>query len=214
MLKGNIFFTNDKNVVLSNAMNYTIICVSGDSHLYQDLIQSTNAHVASLLTPNYDAVMMELDGNRGGFINSYTYQLNNVECGEYLAMILYSLYIGKNILLYLTEEESKMSYFLFLLQFIQAVYGLTIMNDPNLSTFDINFSQVVLDEFFLYNFITIDNYLSTRTKPYGVHEIDIINKIISQLNTTSISNIQEAIMVLNKLYECKVNNKPIPNVIY
>lgn len=158
-MKGTMYITNDPQIVLNSAQNYSIICISGESDTYQDLIKATNASVATILLPSYDAVMMELDGNIDGFVNAYFMHLSSNEPSMFINLILRALYNGTNILLYLTKEESKLNYINVFAKYFNDVFGITIGTESSPYIFNPLYLPIVYDTLYLNDLMTVSEYL-------------------------------------------------------
>lgn len=180
MLKGTIYVTDDINMAMNLAPTHTIICVSGETHNYQEFINVTNASVASVLLPPYEAVMQELDGNLMAFKDIYYTYLSTNEPHQIIALILRALFNGKNILLYCTKDESKMNYMKFLLMYLYENFGIIVGTQNNPFGFDPRYELIILNVLYLNNLMNADEYLSNY--PIIHNSIDDPNILLKLAN--------------------------------
>lgn len=158
-MKGSLYVTNDPQLVLNSAKDYSIICISGETDEYQSLIQATNASIATILLPSYDAVMMELDGNVEGFIGSYFNYLSSKEPSMFINLILRAIYNGTNVLLYLTKEESRMNYINVFAKYFADVFGITIGSETTQYIFNPAYLPIIFDTLYLNDLMTTAEYI-------------------------------------------------------
>ena len=148
----------------------------------RDIITNYNAISGSLFMPPYEAVMQEMDGDIRAFRDIYVQHLFSPECQEYIALIFRALYEGKNILLFLSKDESELSYSKVLLEFMANVYGLLISLDINISaSFSQTKSSIVSDLLYLYDLFTLEEYFLNRIETEPINGA-IMGKLVNELN--------------------------------
>lgn len=146
----------------------------------KDLVTQYNMIAGSLFMPPYDAVMEEMDGNYPAFHDKYYKHLFSNEVQEYVALIFRALYEGKNILLFLSKDESEMMYSKVLLEFLNSIFGLTVFPIGKSALFNINFTDPVCDLLYFYNLFTYTDYLRYRSEtPIGPV---ILQKLVMEIN--------------------------------
>ena len=177
-LKGDISITNRIQDLEKCRFTHKIIMIGEPD---TSLAQEFNAIAGSLFMPPYEAVMQEMDGNLQAFHDIYANHLMSIECQEYIALIFRALYEGKNILLYLTKDESELAYSKVLLEFMAGAYGLLI--SPNIdipASFSQTKSTVVSDLLYLYDLFTIEEYFINRlSEPINGA---VLGKLVNELN--------------------------------
>lgn len=178
-MKGSIYITNNQQVVLNSAQNYSIICMSGETDNFKELIHATNASVASVLLPPYDAVMLELDGDINGFVNAYYNYLSNNEPAMFISLILRALYNGTNILLYLTDEESKLNYMPVFSKYMHDVFGIIIGTETYQFSYNSGYLSVIYDTLYMNELMTSKEYI--QSYPVNITNINIATRLAIEL---------------------------------
>ena len=205
MLKGSIYVTDDMEMAMNLSFSHVIICISDESHNYQDFIKSTKANVASVLLPPPEAVMMELDNNLQGFKESYYMHLSQKEPTAFISLILRAIYNGRNILLYLTKQESQLSYINVFMQFFHEFFGITIGTQFNPYYFDTRFYPVVLNMLFLNDLMTAEEYILELPKDIFINVPDIVIKLAKELNPYVANKTLDGYIEFFNKYKMKVN---------
>ena len=182
MLKGSIYIVNDMNTAMECSLTHTIICVSGETHNYPDFIQATNANIASILLPSYEAMMMEMDGNIEGFKLAYYTHLSQNESFTFMSIILRALYNGRNIIFYLTKEESEMLYIKALAQYFFDYFGITIGTPNNPFFYNNIYDPVILKILFSRDLMSGMEFLALLPETSIISDPTTIIKLVHELN--------------------------------
>lgn len=145
--------------------------------------------VGSILIPSYDAINASIDGDIPRFNALYCEQLSHRDCDEFLSLIAYALYQGKNIVIYVGEEQTIVPYIDLLADYIRNTFGITIGVDSDMGFIDFNYFDFWLSKFYLYSFITYADFLKLYTigKPLLP---DVINKLIMDFPLADFVNMQ------------------------
>lgn len=170
------------NFVRNNPANNIVVCISQNVTNYPQFIQDTGAMIASILTPPYEAFMLEVSGDMNGFCAAYYNHLAKRECTEYIAALLKAITMGKNILLYLTPEEAQTSYSATLRAYMLQTYGICIGDEYMQFTWQIN--QVLNVALTLYSFdlITYSELFEVwKINPLAILPDPIILKLINEI---------------------------------
>lgn len=179
MLKGQIYITNDKNVVLNMINNFTIVIIGERD---EQLVSQAGANMASILAPDYRSLALELDGNIDAFIVSYTSHLAEPECVSYISNMIEHLYRGGNILLYLNKDESEMMYSKIFIQYMRDVYGIYIgMSDTEPFFYDINYNVAICNLLYLHENITVEEFFINYPPSIEIHD-SVIMKLAYEIN--------------------------------
>lgn len=160
-LVGDINITNRLEDLDHFRYTHKIILI-GDQD--KDLVTQYDMIVGSLFMPPYEAVMAEMDGDFTTFRDKYFRHLFSTEVQEYIALIFRALYEGKNILLFLTKDESELWYSKLLLEFLMTTFGLTISTVGKPATFNVNYTDMVCDLLYFYDLFSYVEYLLNRNE--------------------------------------------------
>ena len=206
MLKGNIYVTNDMSIATQLSANHLIVCISGDTQNYKEFINATNDSVASLLLPPYEAVQREMDGDMNGFMHIYFAHLGSPDCTAFIAILLRALFNGKNILIYLTKDESKLNYIDYFNKFLTDIYGLTMgIVGVNDCVFDIAKAPLVLGTMLLNDVLTSEEYLASMPGPIPPYQSEVIvAKLMADLRPYGIVSLPDAFKYFNEHIEDKL----------
>ena len=185
MITGSLYFTSDINMIYSfiqsDPNNNIIVAIS--QNIDQQFIMQTGALHASILTPNYDCFMYEVNGNMDEFCAAYYNHLNKKECMDYIAAILKALTMGKNIILYATPEEAETNYISVFKAYLAQTFGIicgdNIIQFSWMQNMFINIAMT-LYLFDMYN--SYDLFEAWKVVPMVVLPDNIIIKLIRELN--------------------------------
>ena len=158
VLTGQLWATSDINFVQQAMMKGFRIIYLGDP-ISIDPIEKDKFVVATALTPDYQTMSLQVDGNQEGFINMYIASLNSKPALEMFSVIFACLYRGKNILFFLPPEASGLNYVQFLLQYIEMNYGVTTQTTSTQFAFNPAFSTRVSELMYLNNLISCQEFL-------------------------------------------------------
>lgn len=186
MFKGTLYVTNNMDLAYNMSSTNAIICISGETQNYQKFIHDTNASVATVLLPPYEAIAFELEGNTQEFESQYYNYLDSKEPTEFISIILKALIDGKNILLFLTKSESQLNYINCFMKYMYNRFGIIIGTQTNEFSFDLNYITNALSILYMNNLINGIEFLMLHHDPkYLDNYLNIpilLNKLICEIN--------------------------------
>lgn len=212
MLKGNLYITNDVNMVYNMIATSRVIIIGQPD---TNFVNQTGASIGSILLPPYNASMCEMDGDINSFVNIYTSYLSNIEQTTFIAHIIKALYEGINLVFYLSKDESELMYSKVLLQYLEFYYGIKVgtveqpfvyYNTPEYNSVICNLLyqlDLISNEEFFINYpigIPIDNnsivklireinpYINDTSFESYVHYFNNYKEMIKQNNNLFLSN--------------------------
>lgn len=161
MLRGIMYITTDQNEALNMALNNgKVVCISNEFKNYPEFVNATNACIGSILTPPYESVTYDIDGNYQAFEQSYFNYLNSKECINFIAVMFRAMYNGSNIILYLTPDEAQMSYAGALLKFLFISFGIDVGSSMKPFTFNPVMSMNINELFMSFDLMTPNEFIA------------------------------------------------------
>jgi len=154
ILKGKIFLTKDKNIVIDCLEDPTMKIINLDEE--GTLGIDPRCYISgTILLPPIEAMIAEVDGNEEKYDMIYSSYILSDKVKEYMASILAFLYRGGNLLLYYPDNNynNTVKKMLF---FIMIHYGIHIgiIGDPDLDNcrcyYDANLEPIQLDLIYFY----------------------------------------------------------------
>lgn len=118
---GQIYITSDTNIVTQSIYNDARIIVLDEQNPFPNY---PNVYMASLLVPPYSILEKIIDGDIQTAEAMYIDYLTSHEVNSFIAIILFALYRGENIVLYINSDE--VGFKDMLLRYICNVYGIII----------------------------------------------------------------------------------------
>ena len=158
MLKGQLWATSDMNLVNQAMIQGFKVIYLGDP-ISVDPGYKDKFVVATSLTPDYQTLAMQVDGNLDGFIQMYMTSLNSKAAMDMMSVILVCLYKGINILFYLPPEATSLNYVQYLLQFIELNFGVTTQTKTSQFKFDPVFFNRIIELLYLNDLVSSQEYL-------------------------------------------------------
>jgi len=177
MFKGTLFITTDVNILQQLVYNNKVIIIGEPDPA---MINALNAVVGSILLPPYLAMMAQMDGNINEFYNQYYLHLYTKEPQEFIATILKALTLGKNIVMYCTEDEFKLCG-QFLLQFLQKDFGIVVGTQNNQFYFDPAYTPTVTTLLYINDLVTADELFMLYPDTIPINDI-ILPKLVQELH--------------------------------
>lgn len=107
---------------IANAYNARIIYIGEPIELPD--VYKNEFIIGAVMSPDYNTLAAEIDGNIPAFEASYIAQLQGNECVLFFATILTALRNDTNIILLFPEEGSELRYVNFFLNYLKEVYGI------------------------------------------------------------------------------------------
>lgn len=157
-MNGTIYLSTDWSFCINKATSHIIVCASTDVNNNPGFIQATGAIVASVLVPPYEACMAKMNGDEVTFENLYASYLSVGEPCQIIGLLLKSMYLGKNIILYCSKDEFEVGYIQVFMKYVWANFGVCIGTEQNPFMFNPDpFNDMIISEF-LFN-IGIDDSL-------------------------------------------------------
>lgn len=184
-----IYVTTSQEMCIQRCIDNTIICISGETGNEQQFVTSTNAAVMSALLPPYEATMLRFNGDLIGFYNMYQGYLMTDVPSKLIACILSCLYIGRNILIYLTPDEYEVGYMDALKVYFQNRFGIVIGDKDVEFGMDPKFNAANYEYLFLYDMITADELIN------ALRTFKTISQVVLQPMTISKIILEKGIMV-------------------
>ena len=192
MFKGDIIILSSKDELLANSSGNMVLFMSLEMAKIENLIQITNGIEVSILVPPYEALSEEVNNNLLGFNAIYFQHLaTNPIAQKIIALILKSLIVGKNVIIYLTPGEAEMWYSSSFIEFMRTAYGLTISTSIGIeSMWDFNYKDIILTTIFLNDLLDPLEYLNSYSLN-SVLPIESIVKLSNVLNPVLPNNIYD-----------------------
>lgn len=159
-LLGQLAATSRKDVlhILSNDSTAKILFV-GDTFGYENDIKIYRMIPVPALTPNYEVMESDINGDMNEFMQKYSVYLNSEEAKMYFAAIVTALHRGKNILIFFPPEASGLKYQQALLDIISYNFGIVANTDNTHFAYNENYNQQNLNMMYYYNTISPQEYL-------------------------------------------------------
>ena len=178
MMLGTLSYTNSKDTLaMASSYGFTPIALV-ESVEDLEIPFRNNIQLASVLLPSYDAISAALDNDIMTFNGLYQAQLCGRECDEFISLIMYALFKGKNILLYIAKDEMELPYPFTLFNYIESFFGYKVGVEFNRETAMYNqaYDAVLINKFYVYDFIGVEEFVALY--PPGV-ELDpmTVNKL-------------------------------------
>lgn len=158
MLKGQLWATSDMGLVDQVLMSGVKVIYLGDpvsiNPYYRDKFV-----VATSLTPDYQTMALQVDGDEQGFAYMYASSLNSKAAMEMFSVILACLYKGTSIMFYLPPESAGLNFVQYLLQFIEYNFGIRTQTKSTQFSFNTNFAGKVIELLYLNNLVSAQEFL-------------------------------------------------------
>lgn len=177
MLRGQLWATSDINVVNQALTNGFKVIFLGDP-ISIDPIYKDKFTVGISLIPDYQTMSMQVDGNDEAFIRLYTASLNSKAAVAMLSVIFACLFRGTNIMFYLPPEAQGLNYAEYLLQFIEYNYGVRTQTRTTQFSFDMKYSDRIIELLYLDNLVTAHEFLLNST---NLNE-NTLRKLVNELH--------------------------------
>lgn len=211
MLRGQLWATSDINMVNQALMQGFKVIFLGDpisiDPAYKDVFV-----IASSFVPDYQTMVLHVEGNEQGFAQMYISSLNSRAATEMMTVILAALYNGTGIMFYLPPEASGLNYIQYLLSFIKSNYGIETQTKSTQFSFDLNYSNRIIEILYLNNFVPAQEFLLVST---ALDEFTL-RKLVSELHPM-VKNPKDIKQVIawfdNYKNELIKANKPLVNGI-
>lgn len=160
MLNGKLWASSDINLVMQATMQgFKVIYLGDPLSLSEELKQNPNFVVSTALTPDYQALSLQVDGDENGFIQMYISQLNSKAAIDMLSLILVCLYRGTHIMFYLPQESLGLNFIQYLLQFIEMNYGIMTQTQTTQFQYKQEFNTKIAELLYFNNLITAQEFL-------------------------------------------------------
>lgn len=185
---GQLQITNDLNYVMNNINNCTVMCFSIETQQNLQFMQSIDPINAIILTPPYETVMCS---DINSYIATYfSYLDTNKDAAEMIALILKAVSLGKNILLYLTPDESQLEYSNLFIQYMYSRFGISIGNEYTQSSIEPKMIFSAFELMYLFNLIEssdiLDIWFVLKTLP--MLKSDTVTKLAQDVKPFGVFN--------------------------
>lgn len=158
MFKGDITITTDTNLAINLTYNptYKVMALMDDAKpIFGDL----PVHALAPLLPPYIANEAENMGDISSFWELYWKHLATPDAESYISILLFALYKGYNILLYVNPDEESLTFIDAFLKFVQDFYGVTIGTKDRPCSFDLNYEDIVRIRMFKYGYLPVKDLI-------------------------------------------------------
>ena len=158
MLRGQLWATSDFNLVEQSLRQGIKVIYLGDpisiNPMYKDAFV-----IATSLTPDYQTMAMQVDGNEQAFAQMYIASLNSKAAVEMMSVIFACLYKGTSIMFYLPQEAAGLNFIQYLLQFIHNNYGIQTQTKTTQFSFDPAFTGRIIELLYINNLVSAQEFL-------------------------------------------------------
>lgn len=162
MLRGQLWATTEIDMVNQAMMQGFKVIYLGDP-ISVDPAYKEKFVMASSLTPDYQTMSLQVDGNIEGFLQMYIASLNSKVAMDMFAVILTCLYKGINIIFYLPREAVSLNYIQYLLQYIEFNFGITTQTKTTQFAFNPSYFGRIIELLYLNDLVTAQEYLVNST---------------------------------------------------
>ncbi len=159
----------------------TVMCVDlDDLDNMLEMWFPNHTQKGTLLLPPPISNTYLIDGLEEEFIQSYDYYLDTSDAvQDYIASILFYLYLGGNIIIYVPNMDNDVIWLNRLMLYFLSRYGITI-GTPNCGFgYDINYDPIIMKIFYSRGLVDIIQYLNSVPEPYP--DPMLANKIYSDI---------------------------------
>ena len=144
ILKGDMYITDDPNVILNIPLNQNTRIISMDE---DNILPANDAIlVGTCLLPPVEALMAEIDGNEMGYLDLYRNHLMQPHQHMFMAALFAFLYKGGNLIFFLPGVGYNNTYNTFM-RLIWDIYGIKFgilnSNDPYLSSCNSDYPKCI-----------------------------------------------------------------------
>lgn len=162
LFKGELGFTNNINLVQTLAINPNIkILYVGDPLGYESVISQYRMITATCLSPDYNTLVADVDGDRVTFVNMYYSQLtSSPSSATFIATILTAMYQGKNVLIFFPQGTETLTYPKALAQFFVDNHGISGQWDNMPYSYNKVFDDINASIMYYYGLISVGDYLA------------------------------------------------------
>lgn len=158
MLKGQLWATSDMSLVMQAITRGFKAIYLGDPISLEPNLKDCFV-TATSLTPDYQTMSLQVDGDENAFVNMYIASLNSKAAVEMFSVIFACLYKGTSIIFYLPPESSGLNFVQYLLQFIEMNYGITTKTNTTEFAFNPSFSGRIAELMYINNLISSQEFL-------------------------------------------------------
>lgn len=174
---------NNLPPIPGRAIRNTLMCIDMDetSTTLEEMFPN-HTQKATLLLPPPVAMMKYVDGDLEGFIEEYNYYLDNEpSVQEFIASIIYFIYMGGNILMYAPVCMDDDTIWLNTLQlFFFTRYGITIgTSQEHKYAYDENYDREINNLLYARDYINIFDY--TYNSAYEMPSMEVWDKAARDL---------------------------------
>lgn len=211
MLKGQLWATSDLEMVDQAIMQGFKVVYLGDP-MSVDPAYKEKFVMASSLTPDYQTMSLQVDGDINGFAQMYIASLNSKPAMDMLVVILVCLYKGINVIFYLPKEALSLNYVQYLLQYIEFNFGVTTRTKTSQFMFNPSYSDRIIELLYLNDLITSQEYLMNSNSLDDM----TLKKLVSEYHpmVEDPTNLQHIISWFSRYKDELVkSNKPLINGI-
>lgn len=161
LFSGKLGFVNDPNLLQSLMNPNTKILFVGDVLGYEDVIRYFQMITATSLSPDYNALALDVDGDIQGFKNKYFDQLlNSPPSSTFICTILAAMHQGKDIIIFFPSEANGLHYPAALGEYFMMFHGIqpALGNIPFM--YNCQFDSANASILYYYELIRVEEYLA------------------------------------------------------
>lgn len=182
MLKGNIYITDNINVIKNSNLSLIKVIIMDDD--YEDAL-TKDMIIGTILLPPIEAKIAEVDGDERKYDYIYSSYLLKQEVERYIAAIIAFLYKGGSLMIYISDMEYTNTKKKFV-QLFYKLYGIHIGNiesqDPQEANcyYDDRCLPMWMNLIFLANVIYPEEYLYMYPLDASIPD-NIMNKLMDTM---------------------------------
>lgn len=211
MFNAGIYITCDPQLVFNAPyVNQRVIAIT-ESINELNIFPPGIVNMGTILTPNIETMAAELDKEYEVSDMMYREYLTGPVQDQFIVLMLAALYKGTNILLYIPKDEYfGLSFKNVLLDHIYKMYGVVVGTPEIQFTFDPNFFYKIIGKFYLYDFITLDEFVMSYPENVGFEQ-NVLAKLTNDVKPVIMSTDPNVFndYFMRYVKNCHNANKPL-----
>lgn len=211
MFSAGIYITCDPQIVFNaQYVNQRVIAIT-ESVPELSIFPPGLVNLGTILCPNVETMAAELDGEYEVSDMMYREYLTGLVQDQFIVLMLAAIYKGTNVLLYMPRDEyTGLTFKNVLLDHVFKMYGVVIGTPEVQFGFDPNFLPIILSKFYLYDYISLDEFVMKYPENMGLNK-DVVYKMTNDIKPVIMSsdfNVFHDYFV-NYIRNCHQANKPL-----
>ena len=175
-IRGDIkIITNETEVNNAIYAGFKVIALT-ENHNFGNMILS-----GTTLLPPYEALMAEMDNDIIRFQQIYSFHLAKKENDMFICAIIRALLEGINIVIYIPKDEAELMFSNVLVQYINDVYGITIL--PDTCMYNETYDAILVTKLYVYDLLTTEEFFTLY--PIGpdlIYDEFLLQKLMMVMN--------------------------------